>query len=365
MIKRRVGRSGRVSWLVRYYAPDGSERAKTFHRRIDAVAYEQEVATRKRRGDWVDPRRGNALLSTVWDEYDRTGSGHLRVTTRANYRRGWKHVELRFGQWPVSRIEHADVADWVTDMASLKGPDTVRQAHRVLVQVLDHAMRTRRVPVNVARGVRLPARPPARDVILSVEQVHALADEMPRDGDMVLAMAYLGLRWSELAALRVADIDLGRRRVHVVERATEVDGRMDVSQPKSKASNRYIGIPAMIAELLGARLQGKGPDDLVFPSPEGSHLRVRNWRRRSGFDASRDALGIVATPHDLRRTFGSLARMAGADLRFIQKAMGHGSITTTARIYAHLYDDELDAVAAALDGLGKGRLDGRHGQNAD
>lgn len=31
--------------------------------------------------------------------------------------------------------------------------------------------------------------------------------------------------------------------------------------------------------------------------------------------------------------------------------MGHESITTTARIYAHLYDDELDTVAAALDGL--------------
>lgn len=38
--------------------------------------------------------------------------------------------------------------------------------------------------------------------------------------------------------------------------------------------------------------------------------------------------------------------------------MGHESITTTARIYAHLYDDELDVVAAALDRintLAKGR----------
>ncbi|WP_338752143.1 tyrosine-type recombinase/integrase [Janibacter alittae] len=61
---------------------------------------------------------------------------------------------------------------------------------------------------------------------------------------------------------------------------------------------------------------------------------------------------VGGAPHDLRRTFGSLTRVAGADLRFIQKAMGSGSITTTARIYAHLYDDELDAVAAALDGLG-------------
>ncbi len=332
---------------MRYYAPDGRERARTFDRRVDAVAYEQEIATRKRRGDWVDPRRGDVLLTTVWEEYDRSGSGHLRATTRANYRRGWKHVDQQFGRWPVSKIEHADVADWVTDLSKMKGPDTVRQAHRVLVQVLDHAMRTRRVPVNVARGIRLPSRPPARDVILTVEQVHSLAEAMPKDGDIVLAMAYLGLRWSELAALRVADVDLVRRRVHVVERATEVDGRLDVSQPKSKASNRYIGIPAMVADLLEQRVHGKQLEDLVFPSPEGSHLRVRNWRRRSGFDSAREALGIVATPHDLRRTFGSLARMAGADLRFIQKAMGHGSITTTARIYAHLYDDELDAVAAA------------------
>ncbi|MHA7125343.1 tyrosine-type recombinase/integrase [Janibacter indicus] len=245
----------------------------------------------------------------------------------------------------------------MTDLSKMKGPDTVRQAHRVLVQVLDHAMRTRRVPVNVARGIRLPSRPPARDVILTVEQVHSLAEAMPKDGDIVLAMAYLGLRWSELAALRVADVDLARRRVHVVERATEVDGRLDVSQPKSNASNRYIGIPAMVADLLEQRIHGKQLEDLVFPSPEGSHLRVRNWRRRSGFDSARDELGIVATPHDLRRTFGSLARMAGADLRFIQKAMGHGSITTTARIYAHLYDDELDAVAAALDGLGNARME--------
>ncbi|WP_091759281.1 tyrosine-type recombinase/integrase [Pedococcus cremeus] len=57
------------------------------------------------------------------------------------------------------------------------------------------------------------------------------------------------------------------------------------------------------------------------------------------------------TPRDLRRTFGSLARAAGADLRWIQRAMGHESITTTARIYAHLYDDELDIVASALDRL--------------
>jgi len=92
----------------------------------------------------------------------------------------------------------------------------------------------------------------------------------------------------------------------------------------------------------------------VFPAPGGGYLRVGNWRRRTKWTEVTADLGLAGiTPHDLRRTFGSLARAAGADLRFIQKAMGHESITTTARIYAHLYEDELDTVADALDRIAR------------
>ncbi len=70
----------------------------------------------------------------------------------------------------------------------------------------------------------------------------------------------------------------------------------------------------------------------------------------------------AAARYDLRRTFGSLARSAGADLRYIQKAMGHESVTTTARIYAHLYDTELDQVSDALDRPTASTLTTEHGQ---
>jgi integrase len=88
-----------------------------------------------------------------------------------------------------------------------------------------------------------------------------------------------------------------------------------------------------------------------LPSPAGGYLR--ELAQPVGLERGGDELGLDVTPHDLRRTFGSLARAAGADLRWIQKAMGHESITTTARIYAHLYDDELDSIAAALDRIGR------------
>lgn len=352
VIERRTLESGRVSWRVRYYGPDGRERSRSFRLRREAEAYEAKVRIERNRGDWVDPRRGQVTMTEVWLDYERLGMGHLRETTKASYRNAWRHVAKTFGAWPVAKLENADVREWVTTMSRDCGPDLVRYAHRVLCLVLDHAMRSRRVPANVARGIRLPRRPPARERFLTAPQVHALTARLGPDGDLVMAMTYLGLRWSEVAALRVADVDLTRRRVHVVERATEVGGRVDVAAPKSAASNRHIAIPGLLLPRLEQRVAGRDRTALVFPSPGGGYLRNRNWRTRSGFDEAVEQLNLDVTPHDLRRTFGSLARAAGADLRWIQKAMGHESITTTARIYAHLYDDELDSVAAALDRIG-------------
>lgn len=350
MIERSVLASGRVRWRVRYRTPDYRQRSRTFDRRVDAETFEAEVRGRLRRGDFVDPQRGRVTLASLWREYEAAGMTHLRATTRQNYRQAFKHVLAEFELWPVGKIEHADVASWVSQLAERKGPDTVCYAHRVLCLVLDHGMRTRRLSVNVARGVRLPRRPPVRERILSAKEVEDLATKLGEEGDLVVTMAYLGLRWSELAALKVADVDLARGRVRLVERATEVGGRMDVAAPKSRASRRSVGIPASLRPTLEERTAGRPSDALVFAAPDGGYLRNGNWRRRSGWAQAVEDLGLDGiTPHDLRRTFGSLARSAGADLRWIQRAMGHESITTTARIYAHLYDDELDVVAAALD----------------
>lgn len=352
MIYRVVLKSGKVRWRVRYKTPDYRVRSATFDRRQDAAEFEVEQRRGVRQGTFVDPLRGRVILRTLWEDYDRTGTTHLRATTRQNYRSASRHFLAEFGGWPVAKIEHADVAAWVAKLATTKGASTVRYAHRVLCLVLDHGIRTRRLAVNVARGVRLPRQAPARERILTVVEVEALAARLGPDGDLVFAMAFLGLRWSELAALRVADVDLVRGRVRIVERATEVGGRIDVSAPKSRASHRAVAVPPSLRPMLAARTTGKPLEGLVFPSPDGGYLRNGNWRHRSGWSEATTDLGLTGvTPHDLRRTFGSLARSAGADLRWIQKAMGHESITTTARIYAHLYDDELDVVAAALDGL--------------
>ena len=53
--------------------------------------------------------------------------------------------------------------------------------------------------------------------------------------------------------------------------------------------------------------------------------------------------------HDLRHTCASLAISAGANVKVVQKLLGHMTATLTLDRYGHLFPDDLDAVADAFD----------------
>ena len=104
--------------------------------------------------------------------------------------------------------------------------------------------------------------------------------------------------------------------------------------------------------ILSQRVAGRPPGQPAITSPTGFLLGLENWKRATRWRSAILELGRPALRvHDLRHTYASLARRAGADLRLLQKTMGHASITVTAHIYADLYDDELDDIASALDAL--------------
>ena len=60
------------------------------------------------------------------------------------------------------------------------------------------------------------------------------------------------------------------------------------------------------------------------------------------------------TPHDLRRTAASLAFNAGANVKAVQRMLGHAMASMTLDVYADLFDEDLDDVAANLDAAIRG-----------
>lgn len=64
------------------------------------------------------------------------------------------------------------------------------------------------------------------------------------------------------------------------------------------------------------------------------------------------------TPHDLRHTAASLAVSAGANVKAVQRMLGHAKASMTSDVYADLFDEDLDGVADRLDAAIKATADG-------
>lgn len=356
IIERRV-RNGQLRWRVRYRGPDGRERNKSFTRKVDAERYLTGIEHSKIVGTYMDPGRSKIAVGP-WSRQWLESQVHLKASTRARYEGILsKHIEPRWGSTPLSRVAHADVNAWI---ASLRlAPATVRYVHRVLSLILELAVRDGRIPKNPASGVRLPRAAKPEKRFLTPEQVHQLADAaaaypIPEIGSqyraLVLTLAFCGLRWGEAAALRVKRVDLMRRRITVAESVTEVRGHLVWGTPKNHQT-RSVPLPGFLANLLAEIVAGKAPSGLVFTTWRGKPLRNLNFRR-DVFDRAAEDAGLTGlTPHELRHTAASLAVAAGANVKAVQRMLGHASAAMTLDVYAGLFDDDLDGVANRLDAL--------------
>lgn len=140
--------------------------------------------------------------------------------------------------------------------------------------------------------------------------------------------------------------------VNVHENAVNVGGKVIVGTPKSHEA-RSVPYPAFLSGPLKALCEGKGRDQLVFGGGV-THLRPPDARRGWFVSAvakcqKADEQFPALTLHDLRHTAASLAVSAGANVKALQRMLGHASAAMTLDVYADLFDDDLDDVAVALD----------------
>lgn len=92
---------------------------------------------------------------------------------------------------------------------------------------------------------------------------------------------------------------------------------------------------------------GRGPDDLVFG--DGSTYLPRPKSAGGWFaGAVKWAKVQPVTPHDLRHTCASLAVSSGANILALARMLGHKDPSVTLKVYADLFDDDLDVVAENL-----------------
>ncbi len=370
MARGAIDRRYNGRYRARYEGPDGRWHAKTFVRKADAQRWLADQLSRINHGMWIDPAAG---LVTFSDQAERWLAGKTRINdkTREGYRSLLRSRILpTFGPVRLAAIDRSMVGSWVQAMTREGlSSSRIRQAHQCLSAILEQAVDDGLLGRNPAKRTELPRASQPEHRFLTAEQVARLAEAMPtrQHATMVYVLAYGGLRWGEMAALRRGRVDVLRRRLQVAESLAEISGRL-VFGPTKTHQTRTVHLPPFVANMLGRHLEDVDDDRdaLVFTAPQGGPLRYVNTRRRVWNPARARAGDDLAdvTPHDLRHTCASLMRAAGADVKAIQQQLGHRDATVTLNTYTHLFEGDLAAVMERLDDPSAGKTRPKRVQNA-
>jgi integrase len=341
---------GSKRYRARYRDAGGRQHERRFKRKGDAQAWLDAATASIVGGAHVAPRASRMTVGELAETWQRVHLQRLKPSTALRYA-GLLRLQVlpTWGERRLEGIRTADVRLWVAELgAGGLSASSVRAAHRVLSLIFKLAVEDGRLPRNPAEGVALPTMVRERPCHLSRDEVDALARAAGDQGDVIRFLAHTGLRFGEMVGLKVARVDLLRRRLHVAEAVTQVNSRLHTGSPKTH-QERELVIPRHLVEMLAHRCEGKGREDYVFTGPQGGPIRLDNWRRRVFDPATRVAGLNGVSPHDLRHTAASLAVATGATVKDVSNMLGHASAAMTLDVYSHLFQEDAERLADRLD----------------
>lgn len=162
---------------------------------------------------------------------------------------------------------------------------------------------------------------------------------------MIRLLLATGIRVGELTSTRMGDVDSDASSVHIRGKGAR-DRKVYIVDSSLRAE---------LASYVRERLTLSLRDDLLFRNARNQPLTPQALRvrlRKLGL-ATKATQRI--TPHRLRHTAATLLLEEGVDIRFVQKLLGHSTISTT-EIYTHVTDVSLRSALGKADHLARLRL---------
>lgn len=365
------------SWQYRYRDPSGRQCAENFPTKREAEDFEVEVKAALRHGTYLDPKRSRILLRDWWAMWWPNQRGANNTLNRDE--RMWRlHVEPEFGGWPLVDISWLDVDRWVKKLDGPLSPSSIPAAFQILDRLTTAAVLDKRLLNNPCDSIKLPRRKkkhPEDRKPPTYPQLDLIRGHLPKHHHPLTFVAQeTGLRWGELAGLRLCNLDLEHGRLHVREVLEDARGHLARKEyPKSDAGLRTVPLTTLAVEALEMHLErspavatrsaasdGLCPEELVFKGPRTAAMRQANFRTtwvkscqkagvaRKTVNQKNGRIEWWPQFHKIRHAFASRLHDLGVPEVVVQEILGHergGSVTW---LYTHAANDVAGQVLAAL-----------------
>lgn len=341
-------KDGSRRYYVKYRSADHRQHRKNgFRTKKAAQDYAARIVASVNDGDYIDPQLGKISVNRLAATWLEGKKGTVKPKYWGDLESSWRvHVAPKWGKRQVGAIRYSEVQAWVSGMGAERSATIVRRAYDVLNGVCKLAVKDGVMRKNPCEGVQLPRKTHKARTYLTVEQLLALADAAGGHRAVILTLGFCGLRFGELRALRVEDVDVERSRLLVRHSVVRVNGVYVEGLPKTH-ERREVGVPPSVMNVLLGECVGKKPGDLLFPgNAHGRWLGEQSARGKGWYARAIAVAGVPAlTMHDLRHTAASIAISSGANVKAVQRMLGHKTAAMTLDTYADLFDTDLDAVA--------------------
>lgn len=353
---RRVNPGGAVRFVARYTSSDGKRRV---------------AGTFEKKGPCKAPARGCCAQHAIWAAYEVEMLGEAkRPDTVGSYFEGWLRAHPRparteagyagriravldvkldgipFRHWPLAKLRRKQIAGLVDVMLREHGraASGTRAVVSVLSTMFEDAITDDVMDDNPALGVRISDKDPRvrkprrKRILASWEEMHNFARAAGEYEAMVRVLSDCGLRLGEMLALE---------RCHDCRDTLLVENNAWHGRPSEgtkQGDSRTVPIPPGLRAVLDAYATPlRGP---LFPAPNGRVWHERSFYRVVWYPAQ-ERSGLMLHPHDMRHSWVSHLRAAGADPADLALAAGQ-TVATATSIYTHSTGGTFDLMRRAV-----------------
>ena len=258
-------------------------------------------------------------------------SEHTLISYRRNLDWFMRHLD-KHDIANVRNVTRQVILDYrETVMAENNAPETKALKIRSVRRLFDHLVRSHKLLINPAQGVEaIRAKSGKLQPVLTVEEMKRLLKQpdcsIPigiRNKTVLSVMYATGIRLDELLNLTLHDVDLKDGVLYIRLGKGSKDRMVPLGKKATKPLSQYISS-------IRPHLANKNKiEEKLFLNRSGHRLKggsvrsfLRNYRISAGIDKT-------VSPHTLRRTCATHLLQQGADIRYIQKLLGHKRLETT------------------------------------